>query len=115
LIRRSSVKSPSACATPEGACVALVAKAVLALKVKAVSVDRRDHQKVATLVLAALKEVDRREDLKEVAQASGDLVGLKAVVQGWRVVACLVIPKSPSNAWTRTATGVSLKKNMSTR
>lgn len=82
LIRRSSVKSRSACATPEAACVARVAKAVLVLKVKADSVVRLDHQKVAILLPPALRVVARRAGLKVVVRALGGLVALKAVVRG---------------------------------
>ena len=113
-IRRSLVKSRSACATPEAACVARVVKEVLALKVKVDSVVRRDHRKVAILLLPAPKAVAHPAGLKAVVLASVDLVARMVVVRDL-VVACLATRKSPSSAWTRMPMAASLKKNMSPR
>lgn len=120
-IRRSLVKSRSACATPEAACVARVVKEVLALKVKVDSVVRRDHRKVAILLLlvpkaavpkADLKVAAHRVDRKADALALVALVAKKVVAQDLPVAGCLVTPRNPSNAWTLMRTAVSPRKNM---
>lgn len=120
-IRRSLDRLLSACVRLVVACVARVAKAVLALKVKVDSVVRRDHRKVAILLLLVPKAVVPKADLKVAAHrvdrkadalALVALVAKKVVAQDLPVAGCLVTPRNPSNAWTLMRTAVSPRKNM---
>jgi len=119
-IRRSLDRSLSACVRLVVACVARVAKAGLALKVKAVSVVRRDRRKVAIRRLLVPKVAVPKEDLKVVAHrvdrkadalASVGLVDQKVVALDLLAAGCLVIPRNPSNAWTRMRTAVFPRKS----
>lgn len=124
-IRPSLDRSPSACVMHPAACAALAVKAVRVpeVKVKAVSVVHPGHQKVAALLLAVrgvVPQVVRKAAAHLVARkvvvlALGGLVDRKEDVREWRGVACLVIPRSPSNAWTQTPMAVLAKKNLSLR
>lgn len=120
-IRRSLDRSLSACVRLVVACVARVAaKAGLALKVKAVSVVRRDRRKVAIRRLLVPKVDVPKEDLKVVAhrvdrkagvQALVALVAKKVVALDLLAAGCLVIPRNPSNAWTQMRTAVFPRKS----
>lgn len=125
--RPSLARSPSACVKLVAVvCVVPEAKVVLVLVVmeRAVSVVRRARRKEAAPLLLDPREIVPQVALKVVVHPAAQKVGvlvsvalapLKVVGRALPVAACLVIPRSPSNAWTRTPMAVSPRKNMSPR